>query len=389
MWRRVEVWNYRSIEHARVDLAPFSVLVGPNGSGKSNFADVPVFVRDVGVDASSAVQRRGGIAAVRRATPGEPAEIRIEVRAAASRGALDTDFDAHSMSLQSGVQGAWRFVHERVEVVEGGEAKLALNRTDGELQLLPPLDQTPYRPLRVGATASAMVLARQLVFVQRPTALGSVHRIRLNTDAMRSPQIVAEAVRLDESGSNIATALQSMTPTARENVVRAMAKIIPGLVALSTEILDRFAILRFVQVQGGGSTAAFSATEMSEGALRALGILIAAEQMEPDELLIIEEPEVSIHASAAEMLVEVLKRASERGAVLLTTHSADLLDAARDEEILVCDYQEGTTRIGPLASAQREIVEEGLFSVAELLRSERLRIEGAPAHLIDPRDVDP
>ena len=80
------------------------------------------------------------------------------------------------------------------------------------------------------------------------------------------------------------------------------------------------------------------------------GILVAAQQMTPDELLIIEEPEVSIHVGAAQLLFDVLKDASRRGAVLVTTHSADLLDAARDEEILVCSYRDGVTKIGPLAT---------------------------------------
>ena len=98
--------------------------------------------------------------------------------------------------------------------------------------------------------------------------------------------------------------------------------------------------------------------------------------MQRDELLIVEEPEVAIHAGAAQLLFELLKEASEKGAVLITTHSPDLLDHARDEEILVCSYDEGATRIGPLAQRQRNIVREGLFSLAELMRTEPLRIEG-------------
>jgi len=41
--------------------------------------------------------------------------------------------------------------------------------------------------------------------------------------------------------------------------------------------------------------------------------------MTPDELLIIEEPEVSIHVGAAQLLFDVLKQASRRGAVLLSS----------------------------------------------------------------------
>jgi type I restriction enzyme M protein len=110
---------------------------------------------------------------------------------------------------------------------------------------------------------------------------------------------------------------------------------------------------------------------------------VAAQQMTRDELLIIEEPEVAIHIGAAQLLFEVLKDASSRGAVLITTHSADLLDAARDEEILVCSYRDGVTHMGPLASAQHEVVRQGLFSVAELMRSEPLRIEGEEPPIVE------
>jgi type I restriction enzyme M protein len=59
-----------------------------------------------------------------------------------------------------------------------------------------------------------------------------------------------------------------------------------------------------------------------------------------------------------------------------------LLDHAREDEVLVCEYVDGVTRIGPLASAQRNLVRDGLFTVAEIMRSENLRREGA-----EPRAV--
>jgi type I restriction enzyme M protein len=47
-------------------------------------------------------------------------------------------------------------------------------------------------------------------------------------------------------------------------------------------------------------------------------------------------------------------------------------------QLLVCDYRDGITNVGPMSSAQRTVVREGLFSLAELMRMEPLRIEGAP-----------
>lgn len=403
MWRRVDLKNYRSIESVSVELAPFSALVGPNGSGKSNFADALVFARDVATDAAAAVERRGGIAGLRRWRPTRPIDVTVDIRAAKTQGELETDYVRHQFTIHSGRSGRWTFRKERIEVVQREEAVFWVERTASKLHMSPPLQRglgiamprgagargvsrappaprlpPVVDPAPLNDTASAMVLARQFYGLSSSAALRNVRRVRLNPEAMRQPQPTTENTRLDESGSNVGVAYRSLRASAQAQILAAMQKIVPGLSGISVEPFDRFLLLKFDQRQPGGHDARFSATEMSEGALRALGILVAAQQMTPDELLIIEEPEVSIHVGAAQLLFDVLEQASRRGAVLVTTHSADLLDAARDEEILVCSYRDGVTDIGPLASAQRQLVRDGLFSVAELMRSEPLRIEGEP-----------
>ncbi len=54
----------------------------------------------------------------------------------------------------------------------------------------------------------------------------------------------------------------------------------------------------------------------------------------------------------------------------------------KDEEILVCDYRDGVTHVGPMEREQRRLVKDGLLSAAELMRSEPLRIEGMPPDVI-------
>jgi type I restriction enzyme M protein len=380
-WRRVELKNYRSIAEASIELAPFTVLVGPNGSGKSNFADAIVFARDVATDAATAIERRGGVTGIMRWRPEEDerTEVVVDIRAATSRSALETDYLRHRFTIRAKADGGWAFRSETIELFARGAPMLWIERTPEGLEVetepgrrVVPSGSAP----RLSETASAMVFARQLADVAGVAALRSVTRIRLNAEVMRQPQVASETTRLDESGGNIAVALRSLGADGQARVLAAMQRIVPGLVRIAVEAFDRFLLLKFEQRQPGGHVARFSASEMSEGALRALGILVAAQQMTADELLIIEEPEVAIHVGAAQLLFDVLKEASTRGSLLITTHSADLLDAAREEEILVCSYRDGVTQLGPLSSAQREVVRQGLFSVAELMRSEPLRIEG-------------
>jgi predicted ATPase len=378
MWRRIEIANYRSIEHAEIVLAPFTLVVGPNGSGKSNFSDALVFARDVAFDAAAAVSSRGGISGVRRWRPSKPTDVSVDVRASTTKSGLSRTFARHSFKIHSGRKGNWTFSKERIEVVDAGVVKAFVDRDRTSVNGHPAEVSLP------SATASAMLSARQFrPFAASTSPLRNVRRYRLNPDSMRQPQVSSQEIRLAETGENIAAAIQSIHAAGEMRaIVEPMSKIVPGLTDISVEQVGRYLALKFRQMQEEGAFAEFNASEMSEGALRALGIIVATHQMQRDELLVIEEPEVSIHVGAANLLFDLLKEASERGAVLLTTHSADLLDAARDEEILVCDYRDGATVIGPLARSQRELVRAGLFSVSELMRSEPLRIEGIDGQVV-------
>ena len=355
MWLRVALKNYRSIESATVDLAPFTVLVGPNGSGKSNFADALVLASELGFDAASAIQRRGGLGAIRRwgLTDEEPLEVRICYHEGREPPASDRSVE-QLFSLVPDEGTRWRFQDEHLFWEEQGNL--------------------PTRYIRQGipATTSVMLFVRQF----HPEYPLQVRRLALDLGKMRVPQPPGDARVLLEDGGNLTSVLghlRNFDEPGFAFILAAMRRVVPGLEDILTEEVGGFLALKFRQRQPSG-VATFNAFNMSEGALRALGIIVAAQTLArtspskkkaAPELLIVEEPEVSIHPGAAALLFEVLKLASQRGFVLVTTHSPELLDAAQDEEILVCDYREGTTHVGPLAKAQRDVVREGLLSLSE------------------------
>lgn len=382
MWRRIEIRNFRSIKFADVCLAPFTVVVGPNGSGKSNFADAFVFVRDVALDALAAVSRRGGISGVRRWNKTRPLDVTVDLRVARSAEALDSEYARHHFTVGSGAEGKWHFKHEIIEerasktqrgfIVQRKGSKFV--HTPGNWPIRGPIEDT----------TSAMLYVSQIQVSTLRSALYSIKRYRLDSNVMRRPQVASPVSRLDESGANICAAIRRLGAHDLSFVKEAMRRLVPGLEDIRVVEVGNYLSLEFHQRQESGDLAAFQPTELSEGAVRALGIIVAARQMRKNELLIIEEPEMNIHVGAASLLFDILKHSSRRGAVLLTTHSPDLLDAACDEEILVCSYRNGVTRVGPLASEQRQLVRDGLFSVAELMRSDDLRIEGELPAAIPP-----
>lgn len=395
MWQRVSLRNYRSIEKADVVLAPFTVLVGANGSGKSNFADALLLATEISFDAQAAIKRRGGIASIRRWGIPDSEETSVTIRGADSRSDLDREFVEQFFSLLPDSGTEWRFESEWILSTKGGRGQL-LVREDEDLQELVPRfgeEQIGYVGRSLDGlvpTTSISLFARQSKPLTPPSPSAS-RRLQLDLSKIRAPHLVSSSTELEEDGSNLAGVLRRLKAeggVAFEGVLLAMRRLVPELVDLSVFEAGQFLFVEFVQRQSGGD-ARFGIREMSDGALRALGIIVAARTMPAGRCLIIEEPEVSVHPAAAAVLYEVLKEASERGSILVTTHSPEFLDAAHDEEILVCRYRDGLTRIGPLANAQREVLNEGLFSLSELIRSEPLRIEGEPPEVLGTPGTEP
>jgi type I restriction enzyme M protein len=383
MFRRIRIGNFRSIKSAAVDLSSFSVVVGPNGSGKSNFVDALVFLRDLANDGSAAVAARGGISSVVRWSKSRPADLSLSLMLAQDPAKVGIRHWLHEATLRGSKDGTWSIKKERIEIVTDNQTVASVDRS-GERATIQHRGSVMDADL--SEQASAMVIFRQLGLLgpDLRRALFGVRRYRLAPDAMRQPQPASESSVLQEDGKNIATVLRKLRGKPRfEDVINTMCKVIPGLRDIRTTTAGRYEVLEFVQQQGGGE-AVFSASEMSEGSLRALGIVLAATLASKHELLLIEEPEANIHPGAAALIYDVLELASNRCDVLITTHSPDLLDAAHGEHILVCDYSSGITRLGPLDGGQRQLVRDGLFRLADLMRSEPLRIDGDVPESVDP-----
>ncbi len=133
------------------------------------------------------------------------------------------------------------------------------------------------------------------------------------------------------------------------------------------------------EVQGDENPWRYLAANVSDGTLRALGVLAAVFQLGADPigipLVAIEEPEVAIHPGAALRLMDALLEACRTRQLLLTTHSPDLLDhpGVDVDSVVAVQSLRGTSRLGPVSEAAREAVRDNLYTVGELLRLEQVQ----------------
>jgi len=152
---------------------------------------------------------------------------------------------------------------------------------------------------------------------------------------------------------------------------------VPGTVDVQPKSLGQKQTLEFRQDVGGKHAWRFDALNMSDGTLRALGILLAVYQPQPASLIAIEEPESTIHPAATEILMDILMDGVERSQILLTTHSPDVLDNKRlsDDQVIAVESVRGEALITPLTKTTRDMIRERLYTPGELLRQGEIQVD--------------
>ena len=115
------------------------------------------------------------------------------------------------------------------------------------------------------------------------------------------------------------------------------------------------------------SEAYFDASSLSDGSLRfiALATLFLQPEAHRPSVILVDEPELGLHPYAITMLASLVKQASVRTQVILSTQSPLLLDNFQPEDVLVADLVDGGTQFTRLDSGKLAIWLEN-YSLGQL-----------------------
>lgn len=406
--RRVRIRGYKSIASCDVALEPLTILVGRNGSGKSNFLDALAFLRDVmagGV--TEAVKRRGGWSAIAcRTSTAQGIEFEIEAGVTCARPSPQIGSNGPSDRAQSDVEGKTFSAkyhlrlstnahsvplldRETLEITDASNQRIAgFTMSDGMIdhtESMPEPEWIAMLPqskqlFRSDHALLSMIGTQPII----DTWAGMRHMAFYNflPEAMRRPQPPQPGRLLDQNGWNLASVLAN-TRQNDEKTIERIGRYL-SVITESVELLDvakygDYETVRFrVARNGQGQPLELDAASMSDGTLRALAALVAAFQIVLPHgyptLVAIEEPETALHPAAMRALVDALDEATLRTQVLLTTHSADMLDnpTIRPENVRVVEMIDGQTVIGPVDEASVEIVRRKLDTLGGLERQNQL-----------------
>ncbi len=370
---RVLLRNYKSIGQCDVRLGPLTYLVGENGSGKSNFLDALHLVRDaLAGSLDNALNERGGLAEVRRRSSGHPNHFGIRLE----------------FNLPDGRQGHYAFtigsLPGRGYEVQAEKCAVGSKGNGPYFELARGRLKTSSETTFPTTTADRLALVSvsgMTVFRPVYDALTSMGFYNLNPKLMRDPQKPQDGRLLKSVGENIVSMighLERVAPTSLRTIEEYLQTVVPMVHGVERKQIGPLETLEFRQDMAGAKHPwRFPAQNMSDGTLRALGVLTALFQGNSDfspSLVGIEEPETALHPAASAALREALARAAERTQVIVTSHSPELLDdPALDANTLLAVVSDGgETRIAPLDAASRSVMRDGLFTAGELLRLNQL-----------------
>jgi predicted ATPase len=368
---RVVLKNYKSIAFCDVQLGPLAFLVGPNGAGKSNFLDGLRFVSDsLRTSLDHALRDRGGINEVRRRSGGHPTHFGMRLE----------------FTLPSGGRGHYAF---RIGARAPGGYEVQEEECLVRGDFFAPESRFYVKKgalVSTSANVAPAAAADRLYLVNasglpefRPVydAFARMGFYNLIPDEIRDLQPPHSGELLARDGGNIASVFARLArgePDRKARVEEYLRKVVPGIAGVDAKTIGPKETLEFrQQVAGARNPWGFFAANMSDGTLRAFGILVALFQANVS-LVGIEEPETALHPGALGVLLDALREASDTAQVVVTSHSPDLLDdpSIDPESFLAVAAEEGDSKIAPLDPAGKSALRERLFTPGELLRSDQL-----------------
>ncbi|MFI7080229.1 AAA family ATPase [Micromonospora sp. NPDC049903] len=381
--RRVRIENYKSIGHCDVTLGPFSVLLGLNAAGKSNFIDSLRYVRDaVTYGLSRSTETRGGLHELLRRTP-EPtdhATIALECLISSSESG-DALWEARYELTVGHPDMAGHSVHiKREECTIGppGGPPQARFLVEG-MEVEDSVNPRHRRLTRDGPYLGQVRLIEP--YAQLCDALSSMFFYDPDLRVLRDARPNTQAGVLGENGSDVGSVLAQMGTWERDRTSAYAAAIVPHLTSIGpTSPGENYVAAQMTTATGPDDTEQrFRAESMSEGTIRAVGLLTALFQPPARDgripLVALEEPELALHPMAAGVVFDALTEASTWTQVIATSQSAELFDRKEADlsAVLIAAAENGVTTIGPIDPVSRSIVSDGLATMGELLRSDQLR----------------
>jgi predicted ATPase len=348
MLKTLAVDNYRSIRSLRLELDALNVVTGANGVGKSSlYRALRLLAQCARGGVVAALATEGGLASTLWAGPetisdamrrGDvPVQGTRRTESVALRLGFMTDDFGYAIDLgyppptktvfsrdpEIKTESIWHAPALRPASLlsERKNSAVRLREPDGSWrQLLKPLDAGDSMLSQVADPVAApdVMMVREQVRRWR-----FYDHVRTDVDApARQSRLGTRTPVMSADGSDLAAALQTIIEVGDH---QALAEIVDRAFPGSDVWVDVAEEGRFeVRLNQPGMLRPLSTAELSDGTLRFLLWTAALLTPRAPELMVLNEPETSLHPDLLPALGELIVNASTRSQVIVVTHAKEL-----------------------------------------------------------------
>jgi predicted ATPase len=349
---RITLKNLLSFRHSTIELGPLNVLIGENTAGKSNLIEAIGLLQSLPSDFRTAILRGGG------------AHFWIWLGAASPVAEIGFRTDGVEYNLEFSEAFGLQILNEKLF----REAETYFDRVRLSGFAPNPFESMFSANRNLNDPTPATRIGRQLdrIRIYREFQTGPRSGSRNGISTSQSGD------HLSEAGDNLATVLQELDfRNLRERIAGYLNRLSNRIGDVRVR-LDGAIAKAYVREKG--LLEMLPSSRMSDGTLKFLCLVAVLLHPDPPPMICIDEPEQGLHPDAVQIVAELLRDASERTQIVVTTHSEALIDEFSDmpEAVLVCERdEENGTQCRRLSSERLQVwLEE--YSLGKLWRKGEL-----------------
>lgn len=355
MLRVLAISNYRSCRELVVPLRGLNVVTGGNGVGKSNvYRALRLLAATAGDGAIPALAREGGLPSTLWAGPGrvgrtvhhgaeaasgsgrkKPVRMRLSFATDELSYAVEFGLPAHQLSpfrldpeiKRECIWSGPRFQPGRLLVDRA--ARLVRVRDDEGRWMDLGRVVPPWRGL-LAEFADPERTPEVLLVREQVRGWRFYDHFRTDPESLaRHPQVGTRTPVLHHDGRDLAATWLTLVDEERgAALASAVEDAFPGS---SVSVEGHDAVFEMTMEQPG-MLRPLRAAELSDGTLRYLMWIAALNSTAPPELMVLNEPETSLHRDLLPAFARLVIEASKRCQVWVVTHATELADALADHD---------------------------------------------------------
>ena len=358
----LKLTNWKNIRSSDNTLGQRVFLIGPNASGKSNYLDSFRFLKNLADKGlAKSVADRGGISSLRCLSAKQYSNIDIEVELSDDNGNI-----VWSYRLVLNQDSASRPVIREEKVIKSGE--VVLSRPDS---------RDDEDPIRLTYTALEQI-AENKEFREIADFFVTISYQHLLPQVVRDPRGFSPyPVKDDPFGRDFLFRMWKTQDRIREGrlkkISEALKVAVPQLSELRVVMDNQEGVPHLLgsYTHWRAHDARQYENQFSDGTLRLLGLLWTL--FEGHGPLLLEEPELSLHAEVVKYLPQIFERINRsrktKRQIIISTHSEDILGdpGIAPEEVLRLEPTDQGTLVKTTDTGDTEKMRKGLTAADVLL----------------------